>query len=100
MGSSLAVKEDPVLKWRVAGEEGQPYILRIHRDGRLMHDVRFTGRTAGELKEFMLRRYRPGRHYCHLEVASPDPIPQYPANVAHAMGEKGWTTPIWVETTA
>ncbi|MSS70247.1 MAG: DUF3604 domain-containing protein [Candidatus Latescibacteria bacterium] len=99
MGSSLAVKEDPILKWRVAGEEGQPYILRIHRDGRLMHDVRFTGQTEGELKEFMLRRYRPGRHYYHLEVASPHPIPQYPANVAHAMGEKGWTTPIWVETT-
>jgi len=98
MGSALTVREDPVLKWRVVGEVDQEYILRIHRDGRLMHDDRFVGSTSGELEEFMLCRYRPGKHYYHLEVLSPEPIPQYPANVAHAMGAKGWTTPIWVET--
>ena len=98
MGSALTVREDPVLKWRVVGEADREYVLRIHRDGRLMHDGRFVGSTAGELEEFMLCRYRPGRHYYHLEVLSPEPIPQYPANVAHAMGAKGWTTPIWVET--
>ena len=92
------MREDPVLRWRVAGEADQEYILRIHRDGRLMHNDRFVGRTEGELEEFMLCRYRPGRHYYYLEVLSPEPIPQYPANVAHAMGAKGWTTPIWVET--
>ena len=98
MGGELTVREDPVLRWRVAGEADQEYILRIHRDGRLMHNDRFVGRTEGELEEFMLCRYRPGRHYYYLEVLSPEPIPQYPANVAHAMGAKGWTTPIWVET--
>ena len=98
MGSSLLVRDDPVLKWRVVGEAGCEYILRIHRDGRLMHDDRFIGHTRGERKEFQLRRYRPGRHYYHLEVLSPEPVPQYPGNVAHAMGAKGWSTPIWVET--
>ncbi len=99
MGSSLIVEEDPVLKWRVVGEENQDYTLHIHRDGRLMHDDRFVGRTEGELEEFRMHQYRPGKHYYYLEVLSPDPIPQYPANVAHAMGAKGWSTPIWVETT-
>ncbi len=98
MGSSLVVEDDPVLKWRVVGEAGQEYILRVHRDGRLMHDDRFIGQTRGERKEFRLRQYRPGKHYYYLEVMAPDPIPQYPANVAHAMGAKGWSTPIWVET--
>ena len=98
MGSSLTVREDPVLRWRVEGEAGQDYILRIHRDGRLMHDDRFVGSTAGELEEFMLSQYRPGKHYYYLEVLSPEPIPQYPANVAHALGTWGWTTPVWVET--
>lgn len=98
MGSSLVLREDPVLKWRVEGEAGREYVLRVHRDGRLMYDERFVGRTRGERKEFQLRRFRPGKHYYHLEVMSPNPIPQYPANVAHAMGAKGWSTPIWVET--
>ena len=87
-----------MLKWRVVGEAGREYILRIHRDGRLMHDDRFIGHTRGERKEFQLRRYRPGRHYYHLEVLSPEPVPQYPGNVAHARGAKAWSTPIWVET--
>ncbi len=99
MGSSLVMEEDPVLKWRVVGEENQDYILRIHRDGRLMHEDRFVGQTRGELEEYRLCQYRPGKHYYYLEVLSPDPIPQYPANVAHALGAKGWSTPIWIETT-
>ena len=98
MGSSLVVRDDPVLKWRVVGETGRKYILRVHRDGRLMYDDRFTGRTRGERKEFRLRRYRPGKHYYHIEVLSAEPVPQYPNNVAHAMGARGWSTPIWVET--
>jgi hypothetical protein len=96
MGSSMVVEEDPVLKWRVVGEVGQEYILRIHRDGRLMHEDRFIERTRGELEEHMMW-YRPGQHYYYLEVLSPDPIPQYPRNVAHAMGARAWSTPIWVE---
>jgi hypothetical protein len=98
MGSALTVTENPVLRWRVLGED-QDYILRIHRDGRLMHEARFVGETEGDMEEYMLRQYRPGSHYYHLEVLSPDPIPQYPANVAHALGAKAWSTPIWVETT-
>ena len=92
----MVVEEDPVLKWRVVGEVGQEYILRIHRDGRLMHEDRFIERTRGELEEHMMW-YRPGKHYYYLEVLSPDPIPQYPRNVAHAMGARAWSTPIWVE---
>jgi hypothetical protein len=88
--------DDPVLEWRVVGED-QEYILRVLRDGRLIHDERFHRETHGTLKEYMLCQYRPGRHYYHLEVHPPKPIPQYPANVAHAMGAKGWTTPIWVD---
>jgi hypothetical protein len=84
------------LEWRVVGED-QEYILRVLRDGRLIHDERFHRETHGTLKEYMLCQYRPGRHYYHLEVHPPKPIPQYPANVAHAMGAKGWTTPIWVD---
>ena len=98
MGSDLAVDSDPLLQWRVVGED-QPYILRIHRDGRLIHEDRFTQQTAGELREFKLCDYRPGRHYYYLEVLSPDPVPQYEANVAHALGAKAWSSPIWVETT-
>jgi hypothetical protein len=97
MGSSLTVREDPTLKWRVVGAD-QDYILRIHRDGRLMYDERFTGQTSGEIQEFKLCQYRPGPHYYYMEVLSPDPIPQYGGNVAHALGAKGWTSPIWVET--
>ena len=88
--------EDPLLEWRVVGED-QEYILRVLRDGRLIHDERFFRETHGTLKEYRLCQYRPGRHYYHLEVHPPEPIPQYPANVAHAMGAKGWTTPIWVD---
>ena len=47
----------------------------LHRDGRLMHDDRFVGRTEGELEEFRMRQYRPGKHYYYLEVLSPEPIP-------------------------
>jgi hypothetical protein len=41
--------------------------------------------------------YRPGQHYYYLEVLTPEPIPQYPRNAAHALGGKAWTSPIWVE---
>ncbi len=99
MGSEVVVSKDPILKWRVVGEPEKDYILRIHRDGRLMYDQRFIGSTAGELEEYMLRKYRPGTHYYHLEVTTDTPVPQYPANVAHARGDRAWSSPIWVETT-
>jgi hypothetical protein len=99
MGSDLIVSKDPLLKWRVSGESDKDYILRIHRDGRLMYDQRFAGSCIGELEEFMLRQYRPGKHYYHLEVTTDVPVPQYPANVAHARGDRAWSSPIWVETT-
>ena len=97
MGSSLVVQDDPVLRWRVLGED-QDYILRIHRDGRLMFDERFRGETRGEYAEFRFLEYRPGRHYYLLEVSSPEPVPDYPSNVAHALGARAWSSPIWVET--
>ena len=97
MGSSIVVSEDPLLEWRVVGQDG-PYILRIHRDGRLMHEERFTGSTQGELRELKFIQYRQGRHYYYIEVLSPDPIPDYPSNVAHALGGRAWSSPIWVET--
>jgi hypothetical protein len=97
MGSDLIVNHDPVLKWRAAGETDKTYILRIHRDGRLMYDETFVGSTSGELEEFSLRQYRPGKHYYHLEVTTDEPVPQYPANVAHARGDRAWSSPIWVE---
>ncbi len=97
MGGELTVSDDPVLRWHVAGED-QEYILRIHRDGRLMHDERFVGETHGELQESRLLEYRPGRHYYYLEVLSPEPIPDYPSNVAHALGARAWSSPIWLET--
>ena len=99
MGSEVVVSKDPILKWRVVGEPEKDNILRIHRDGRLMYDQRFIGSTAGELEEYMLRKYRPGTHYYHLEVTTDTPVPQYPANVAHARGDRAWSSPIWVETT-
>ena len=43
-------------------------------------------------------QYRQGRHYYYIEVLSPDPIPDYPSNVAHALGGRAWSSPIWVET--
>lgn len=96
MGSSLRVRHDPMLKWRVAGE-GQEYILRVHRDGRLMHEESFFGETEGGVREHRFLAYRPGRHYYYLEIASPEPVPDYPSNVAHALGARAWTSPIWVE---
>ena len=97
VGSSTIVAEDPVLKWRVVGHD-QEYILRIHRDGRLMHEDRFIGRAEGELREFKFIECRQGRHYYYLEVLSPALIPDYPSNVAHALGARAWSSPIWVET--
>ena len=79
-------------------EEDEEYILRVHRDGRLMHEERFFAETAGGGREHMLRLYRPGRHYYYLEVASPEAIPNYPSNVAHALGARAWSSPIWVDT--
>ncbi|MBT3377080.1 MAG: DUF3604 domain-containing protein [Lentisphaerae bacterium] len=98
MGDSLVVSEDPCLHWRVVGREDEEYVLNVLRDGRPMHRERFTGNAEGSLIDADLVIHRPGEHYYYLEVTSPEPIPDYRSNAAHALGGRGWSSPIWLET--
>lgn len=98
MGDLLVVDEDPVIRWRVVGEDGEDYTLRVLRDGRRMYETPFTGNTEGEIVDKRLTIHRPGQHYYYLEIESAKVIPDYPANAAHALGGKAWSTPVWLET--
>ena len=99
MGSSLVVRDDPVLKWRVEGEAGRDYILRVHRDGRLMYDETVRRTDPGRAKGIPVAPVPPRKALLPSRSPVTRPHPPIPGNnVAHAMGAKGWSTPIWVET--
>ena len=98
MGGELVVTEDPVVRWCVAGDADAEYHLRVRRDGRVVHELSFRGEHSGEFVDERLVLLRQGKHYYALEVASIEPIPDYPSNVAHALGGKAWSSPVWLET--
>jgi len=98
MGDWVVVTDDPTIRWRVAGEDGEEYLLRVRRDGRAIHEETFVGRTQGELLDETLVIHHQGEHYYYLEVISSEPIPDYKSNAAHALGGRAWSTPVWVET--
>ena len=98
MGGQLVVTEDPVIRWRVAGDPDGEYRLRVRRDGCVVHELSFRGEHSGEFLDDRLVLLRQGKHYYALEVESVEPIPDYPSNVAHALGGKAWSTPVWLET--
>jgi len=98
MGDMFVVDDDPVLRWRVLAQPDEDYVLRVLRDGRVMHEERFTGTTEGEICDERLMVFRQGQHYYYLEIESAEPIPDYLSNVAHALGGKAWSSPIWLET--
>lgn len=97
MGDVLVVHEDPTLRWRIKGED-EEYILRVHRDGPVIHEERFTGATEGQYTDKDIAEYLRGPHYYYLEVTTDRPVPDYECNSAHALGSRAWTSPIWIET--